>query len=302
MNPPRKGIEILERFCKILNLQWPEQNAFPIYQGLVADTTLTVRQLDDALKKLGLEAVAFRIGTFEARPDESIRSFALASAQRRQALYESISAVLYQRTAELDVMKAQLDEFLGGDNDYGTTAANLNRAEQKLLGDGDTAQLALPRGTVPLQPPPSLPLPILDAQNLKPPSQNRLITEFTTTKKPKRKPKTPPSEKKRKRIASADEDDFADNAPRTTAKITKTATPVVSSAAIITRSALPHEIILPVVDCCCVCLDAPPKPWFSPCGHRCCCMHCARMLLQRSIAECPICRREIESITERIYQ
>ena len=55
---------------------------------------------------------------------------------------------------------------------------------------------------------------------------------------------------------------------------------------------------------CVVCLQHRRRVVFSPCGHRACCMSCARQVAQaRGLADrrCPVCRREIRREVIRVY-
>eukprot|EP00808_Paulinella_micropora_P012488 g63348.t1 len=51
---------------------------------------------------------------------------------------------------------------------------------------------------------------------------------------------------------------------------------------------------------CAICMDRPGEAVFAPCGHRCCCAECARELKQKGDT-CPICRKEIQSVAERVF-
>lgn len=49
---------------------------------------------------------------------------------------------------------------------------------------------------------------------------------------------------------------------------------------------------------CVVCMDAAPDVRLVPCGHRVMCDRCADVLVRRRTdAECPVCRRKVESTT-----
>ena len=55
---------------------------------------------------------------------------------------------------------------------------------------------------------------------------------------------------------------------------------------------------------CCVCLRRPRDALFASCGHRACCVHCARRVAASARAECPICRTPLVSNSQpviRIY-
>ena len=54
---------------------------------------------------------------------------------------------------------------------------------------------------------------------------------------------------------------------------------------------------------CCFCLSNPPKITFAPCGHQCCCQECYdKNKNSNNLKNCPICRRPIESIIEKIFK
>ncbi len=51
---------------------------------------------------------------------------------------------------------------------------------------------------------------------------------------------------------------------------------------------------------CCVCLRARRDHAFLPCGHRCVCGPCGRMVSRREGPRCPMCRARIQSV-QQIY-
>ena len=51
---------------------------------------------------------------------------------------------------------------------------------------------------------------------------------------------------------------------------------------------------------CCVCLRARRAHAFLPCGHRCVCGPCGRMVSRREGPRCPMCRARIQSV-QQIY-
>ena len=51
---------------------------------------------------------------------------------------------------------------------------------------------------------------------------------------------------------------------------------------------------------CCVCLRARRDHAFLPCGHRCVCGPCGRMVSRREGPRCPMCRARIRSV-QQIY-
>ena len=52
---------------------------------------------------------------------------------------------------------------------------------------------------------------------------------------------------------------------------------------------------------CVVCLLNPSKIIFVPCGHKCICQNCYEER-KNQLKNCPICRRAIENILERVYE
>ena len=49
---------------------------------------------------------------------------------------------------------------------------------------------------------------------------------------------------------------------------------------------------------CCVCLRARRDHAFLPCGHRCVCGPCGRMVSRREGPRCPMCRARIQSVQQ----
>lgn len=53
---------------------------------------------------------------------------------------------------------------------------------------------------------------------------------------------------------------------------------------------------------CCVCLRRPRDAIFASCGHRACCVRCARRVAARARAECPICRAPLTSNSQPVIR
>ena len=54
---------------------------------------------------------------------------------------------------------------------------------------------------------------------------------------------------------------------------------------------------------CCFCLTNPSKIIMAPCGHQCCCKVCyERNRNNHNLDNCPICRRPVQSIVEKIFK
>ena len=52
---------------------------------------------------------------------------------------------------------------------------------------------------------------------------------------------------------------------------------------------------------CCYCLTNPPKIIFAPCGHKCCCKECYDRN-NHNVNNCPICRRPVQSVVEKVFK
>ena len=58
-----------------------------------------------------------------------------------------------------------------------------------------------------------------------------------------------------------------------------------------------------VLHLCFFCLTNPIQIIISPCGHKCICDVCYRKLKENDkFKECPICRKKIESVVEKVYE
>ncbi|GJP45261.1 hypothetical protein CLOM_g4672 [Closterium sp. NIES-68] len=62
------------------------------------------------------------------------------------------------------------------------------------------------------------------------------------------------------------------------------------------KSATDDDVPAQLPDTCVICLEQKYNSVFVPCGHMCCCVHCAAQLTQ-----CPLCRRRIDQLV-RTYR
>jgi hypothetical protein len=54
---------------------------------------------------------------------------------------------------------------------------------------------------------------------------------------------------------------------------------------------------------CIYCLDNPSEMIISPCGHKCTCYDCYKILkAKEQFKKCPICKKPIESSIEKVYE
>ena len=58
-----------------------------------------------------------------------------------------------------------------------------------------------------------------------------------------------------------------------------------------------EEVITTV---CIICCENQKESVFVPCGHKCCCLGCAKKFINKH--KCPFCKKSVESIIEKVYE